>query len=72
MVEFENLWVVLDRRVIVVARKGACNDWAAYIGAVPGENHDKEWREVRDHGSKIPEDVARVLFPEFDGVSWRP
>ncbi len=58
-------WQALDSKVIVVAIEGAVKDWAAYIGAVPGDNHDKEWFDVAKHGTKLPEKVARLLFPDF-------
>lgn len=66
------MWRVLGHRVIVVAKEGQVNDWAAYIDAVPGQNHNNEWQQVRDHGDKISERVARVLFPEFDKLRYRP
>lgn len=65
-------WKALDRRVIVVAEEGYAGDWVAYIGAVEGENHEAEWRDVLKHGSKLRFDVATVLFPSFaTKFSWR-
>lgn len=63
---------VLAVDVIVVAKEGGNHDWAAYIGSVPGFNHDKEWKTVRETGAKLPESVARVLFPAFADLRWRP
>lgn len=63
-------WYPLDSRVIVVAVEGAV-DWAAYIGAVPGENHDEEWFDVRDHGTKLRREVAKLLFPNFRDLRYR-
>jgi len=57
--------------VLVVAVKGAINDWAAYIGAVQGENHQLECKEVADNGTKLPREIAEILFPEFDELEWR-
>jgi hypothetical protein len=64
-------WKALDYRVIVVAKEGGVRDWSAYIGAVPGDCHDKEWEDVAAHGSKLPEKIARVLFPNFKGLMYR-
>jgi len=63
----------LDRKVLAVAVKGSVNDWAAYIGAVQGDNHQRECEEVARNGSKLPRKVAEILFPEFaEQFSWRP
>ena len=64
-------WKPLDARVIVVAVEGHVGDWAAYIGAVEGENHEKEWLEVEEYGSKLPREVAEVLFPSFKDLHYR-
>jgi len=64
-------WRALDVRVLVVAKEGGCGDWAAYIGAVPGVNHRAEWPEVASNGSKLSEEFARLLFPDFDDLSYR-
>ncbi|MHA1286207.1 MAG: hypothetical protein ACTSPB_02265 [Candidatus Thorarchaeota archaeon] len=61
----------LDTHVLVVAVEGGNNDWAAYAGAVPGESHKAEWREVALHGSKLPEEIARFLFPAFRNLTYR-
>ena len=65
---------VLDSKVIAVASATkAVGDWSAYIGAVPGRNHQEEWEKVAEEGSKLPYEVARVLFPSFDrAYTWRP
>jgi hypothetical protein len=57
--------VVLCRDVIVVAKTRIEGTWAAYIGSVAGQNHDIEWREVLKEGCKLPEDLARTIFPSF-------
>lgn len=57
--------IALDSKVLVVAVEGTVLDWAAYIGAVQGEDHDSEWQQVRDHGSKLTKEIAEFLFPEF-------
>lgn len=64
-------WRALDRKVIVVAAEGYVKDWAAYIGAVPGERHEDEWEEVLEHGSKLSPEVAKILFPNFKRLHYR-
>ena len=57
----------LDSQVLVVAvAQEPLNEWAAYIGAVPGNNHEAEYVLVNSH------DWARMLFPEFESkYYWR-
>jgi hypothetical protein len=72
VIEMEKVeWRALDRRVLAVAVEGLANDWAAYIGAVPGRNHSREWRKVAETGTKLPRAVAEVLFPDFKDLRWR-
>lgn len=65
------LWKSLAMRVIVVAVEGEVKDWAAYIDAVAGDNHIREWQEVRRRGTKLPREVAEILFPKFKHLEWR-
>ena len=60
----------LGHNVLAVAVKNDI-DWAAYIGAVPGWNFDAEAAEVAAHGDKLPEGIARAIFPHFEGVTYR-
>lgn len=62
----------LSNHVIVVAVEGEVNDWAAYIDAVPGNNFSSEWQKVRDYGTKLPRQIAEVIFPDFKDLRWRP
>ena len=43
---------VLSRRV---------DGWCVYVGAVPGQNHDREWHEVARSGDKQSEPVAKAI-----------
>ncbi len=57
-----NVLAVLSRRH---------DGWCVYVGAVPGNNHDIEWRGVAAHGEKQREPVARAIVanlfhPGFD------
>ncbi len=45
--------------------------WCVYVGSVPGENHEREWQDVREHGTKQNETVAKAIVaslfhPGFD------
>jgi len=71
MKERKVVWKALDQKVIVVAVEGYADDWAAYIGAVKGEDHETEWEEVKDHGSKLAREVAELLFPQFRELHYR-
>ena len=58
-------WRALDSRVLCVAVRRVEGAWCAYIGAVPGENHVREYQDVQEHGAKLPESVALAVFPQF-------
>ena len=60
----------LAMRVLVVAQTRIEFAWSAYCAAVAGYNHADEQHAVLDHGDKLPENVARALFPEFTGVPY--
>jgi hypothetical protein len=60
----------LSSRVLVVARTRVECAWAAYCDAVPGQNHRAELEPVLDYGAKVDEPLARLLFPQFDGVPY--
>lgn len=65
LVEFRR-WEALDKNVLAVAvvntPNGEIFDWAAYIGAVPGIDHDKEYMSVAKEGSKLSVELACLLF----------
>lgn len=63
--------VALAKDVLAVAVEGGNKDWAAYIGAVPGNCHDIEWQRVKDHGAKLRKEIAEILFPQFKHLRWR-
>jgi hypothetical protein len=46
--------------------------WTAYIGAVDGKNHKDEELHVKENGTKLPQYVAEVLFPDASkDFEWR-
>lgn len=61
----------LSMRVIAVAVEGEVGDWSAYIDAVEGKNHFIEYKRVLENGTKLPREVAEILFPEFKDLNWR-
>lgn len=61
----------LDMHVLAVAVAGDIGDWAAYVDAVEGENHDIEWQEVAKKGSKLSRKIASAIFPQFDPDRYR-
>ena len=61
----------ISRNIIVVAVKGAVDDWAAYIGIIKG-SADENWQIVWRDGNKIRYKIAKAMFPEFSKkYTWR-
>lgn len=60
----------IGHNILAVATKNDI-DWAAYIGAVPGYDFDAEANGVAAFGDKLPEAIARAIFPQFQGVPYR-
>jgi len=56
--------------VLVVATSRVEGTWCAYCNDVPGRSHQHEIQGVLDHGDKLGEEVARAMFPEFEGVPY--
>jgi hypothetical protein len=72
--EFQLTWThhALDPRVLCVAVSDH-GEWAAYVASVPGQRHTEEAEEVARHGSKLPHDIAKLLFPSMEeAYRWRP
>jgi hypothetical protein len=60
----------LAMKVLCAATTRAEGTWAAYINAVPGQFHDLEYNDVLRWGDKLPEETAKTLFSEFEGVPY--
>lgn len=56
---------VITTNILAVAKFTFGHNWKAYIGVVPGRNHDKEWESVAATGCSLDEDLARFMFPDF-------
>lgn len=63
----------LAKNVLVVAVVDEdIRDWAAYIDAVPGMDHEQEKHEVARVGNKIPYEIAKLIFPALASMyQWR-
>lgn len=64
----------LAQRVLAVAviteYEGQCMEWAVYVDAVVGHNHEEEKYKVAEQGDKQSKDMAHLLFPEFDIMNY--
>ena len=61
--------IALDRKVLAVLTE-RIEGWCAYIGAVPGKSHDKEWDEVLRQGCKLQERVAVAIFGKREDMPY--
>ena len=66
----------LAQKVLAVAVKnidddGKMFDWAVYIDAVPGINHQDEFMQVARLGCKQHKRIAALLFPNIDIERYR-
>lgn len=60
----------LARRVLAVAITRVEGTWKAYCDAVPGRNHANEYHAVLAEGLALPENLALVIFPQFEGIPY--
>ncbi len=60
----------LSRKILVVAVDRIEGAWCAYIGIVPGENHEKEKDSVARNGDKLGVGVARAIFPQLKNTPY--
>ena len=72
----EYKYVAMAKDVLVVAvltkdDEGDLFDWAAYCKAVPGINHDKEFKEVAREGDKLPKEWVSLFFPNIPLDNYR-
>lgn len=73
--EHEANYMPLGIRVMAFAVANVTvGDWAAYVDVVPGEDHDKEFRQLLEkrESSKLSYEIAKIIFPYFDNkYAWR-
>ena len=55
-------YIALASDVLLVKQETEGIDWCAYIGAVPGKCHEREWQRVAEEGNKVDEKLARLYF----------
>ncbi len=60
-------WRPLHKNIIAVAVE-RLDGWCAYIGPVPGVRHLEEYPMVSETGTKLPVEIASVIFPEMEGT----
>jgi hypothetical protein len=60
----------LHQQIIVVGKTRIEGKWNAYIFPVPGHNHEQEMSLWETEGAKLSEDLARMFFPQFEGVPY--
>ena len=61
----------LARDVLAVAERRGNDEWAAYVAAVPGNDHDAEEDAVVKAGCPLMQAVAAGLFPQFAHLRYR-
>jgi len=66
----ETAYTQLSSYVLVVLCRRE-DGWCAYVGAVRGDNHDREWHGVLSYGDKLNPAVAEAIakhyfYPGFD------
>lgn len=66
-IQFHNAFAMC---VLTAAQTRIEGMWAAYIAAVPGICHRDEVDLVLDHGDKLPEAVARAMYPHMEGIPY--
>ena len=69
-----NYYALAIRVMAFAIANVSVGDWAAYIDAVPGKNHDKELDQLLEKrmSAKLPYDIAKIIFPYFDNkYRWR-
>lgn len=60
----------LASNVLAVAQTRIEGTWSAYCDAVEGWEHRQEFREVLRSGDKLPEGIAKAIFPEFQDIPY--
>lgn len=60
----------IHSRVLLLAKTRVEGQWKAYIGIVPGHDHNGEWTVVEREGDPMREEDARHFFPEFEGIPY--
>lgn len=59
----------LHCNVIAVARTNGVT-WMAFVGPVPGFDHDDEAEHIEKFGAKLRHDLACVMFPKMSDLEY--
>ena len=70
------MWRALAQHVIACASlilhdDGSVFEYAVYIDAVPGHDHNQEYIPVSKVGDKVGKKIAEAIFPELKGNKYR-
>jgi len=66
-------WNVGGVGIVIMAREGFADDWAAYIGALPGHATEAEAiAHTAAHGAKLVPEQAQRWFPKLPKEAYRP
>ena len=67
-----NYWNTNGVGIVIVAREGHADDWAAYIGALPNRDTEREVIEWTAHyGAKLSRQQASRWFPQLPAEKYR-
>lgn len=58
-----NYWNANGHGIVILAREGYADDWAAYIGAAGPEREEDAIAEVASQGAKLSRSQAGRWFP---------
>ena len=68
-----NYWNVDGVGIVILAREGYADDWAAYIGALPGGRSEQDATYfTAAHGAKLSPEQAARWFPNLPASAYRP
>lgn len=60
----ETAYTQLSSYVLVVLCRRE-DGWCAYVGAVRGDNHAREWQGVLSSGNKLKQEVAEAIVKHY-------
>ena len=63
-----NYWPLANKVLAFAVVNKTVGDLAAYIDAVQGQDHEKEFEELleRRSSAKLPYDIAKLIFGKVD------
>ena len=68
-----NYWNVDGVGIVLLAREGRADDWAAYIGALPGHRTEQDAIALTAaYGATLSREQATRWFPKLPAKAYRP